>query len=86
MTDERIKAAKNMAAVKAFEAYVTALKDAVGEENLAEALGNSGHIHKGILFVGDKTVAVSCEWNFSTEKSAVGQMLQERSKGSTPPS
>lgn len=84
MTDERIKAAKNLAAVKAFEAYVETLKDALGEEGLVEVLGGTGHIHTGVLFVGDKSVAVVCEWNFSTDARVIEKMIEARTKSAAP--
>ncbi len=61
MTDERIKAAKNLAAVKTFEAYTNSLKESLGEEALTEALDETGHVHTAIFLAGDKAIGAYCE-------------------------
>jgi hypothetical protein len=84
MTNERLKAAKNLAAVKAFEVYVETIKEALGEESLIDALDGTEHIHTAVLLVGEKTLAVAADWHFSTKPELVKSLVAMRTKGTTP--
>jgi hypothetical protein len=86
MTDERIKAAKNLAAVRAFEAYTNSLKESLGEEGLAEALDGTGHIHTALFLVGDQTIGALCEWRFSRKPETIERLLatRDQARGTSP--
>ncbi len=84
MPDDRVKAAKNLAAVKAFEVYLDTIKETLGEEGLADILNGTDHIHTGIVLVGDKAVGVACKWHFSMSEEFIKTLLATRNIGPRP--
>lgn len=80
MDDNRLKAAKNLAAVKAFEAYTNTIKEQLGEEGLVAALDGTEHIHTGILLLDGKEVGIFCDWFFSSDRAVILRLIESRQK------
>jgi hypothetical protein len=80
--EDRMKAAKNLAAVKAFEVYLETIKSTLGEEGLAEMLDGTHHAHTGIVFMDGKAVGIYGEWRFSMNAEFVEALLASRNIGS----
>lgn len=77
MDSPKIKAAKNLAAVRALEAYARCLKEELGEPELAD-LGGTEHLHTAIMLSGETTVALLAHWTFSTNPEVVAKCLAMR--------
>lgn len=75
-----MRAAKNLAAVKAFEAYTNTIKEQLGEEGLIECLDGTEHIHTGILLLDGHEMGVFCDWFFSTNKELVRRLIETRQR------
>ena len=86
MDDVRLKAAKNLAAIKAFEVYTNTIKEQVGEEGLIAVLDGTEHVHTAILLVEDKPMGIFCDWFFSTNIELVKRLVASRTQraGSAP--
>lgn len=80
MDETRLKAAKNLAAIKAFEAYTETIKEQVGEEGLIAALDGTEHLHTGILLLDGQEMGILCDWYFSSKRELIVGMLELRRK------
>jgi hypothetical protein len=76
MTEEQIEAAKNMAAVKALEAYGKALEEVLGEV-APESLDQTEHIHTAVLLGKEgKAVAIISHWKFTTDPQVIAKLVK----------
>ena len=83
MTEEQINAAKNLAAVRALEAYGEALEELLKDVPL-EQLDQTEHVHTALIFGKDSTaIAVICHWKFVADPKVMAALLRTaKSEGS----
>jgi REP element-mobilizing transposase RayT len=77
--EQKIKAAKNKAALAAFETYRNHLMEALKElnVNLVEALDGTAHVHSAIIVSEKDAVLSFCRWDFTADQQLVDRALQE---------
>ena len=66
----KVRAAKERAAKKAFEAYAASLEEELGSEHLADDVDASSHAHDAFLMLS-KPLYVRCTWEFSCHPAVV---------------
>ncbi len=75
----KIERAKNLAAVKALEAYAATLKIELSEDELrAIELHNTEHVHTALMIVGDERktgLVIVARWRFTTDPAIVAKVL-----------
>jgi hypothetical protein len=76
--DELVKRAKELAALKAFEAYAVELERLLREAGLPiTVLSETTHIHSAILLGGGEALSVRCRWDFTSKAEALVAALQK---------
>lgn len=83
-TDAKLERAKDIAARKALETYVTELAKACSDQGIpVGCLAPTGHIHFAVLFDGTSGVVVRAEWIFDDNPSVLNAMLARAKKEGT---
>jgi hypothetical protein len=70
----KIEAAKNLAAVKALEAYAQSLREQLSDQEVVD-LDHTEHVHTAILLQGETAVALCAHWSFSADPKVVAKCL-----------
>lgn len=75
----KIERAKNLAAVKALEAYAATLKAELSEDELRTMeMHNTEHVHTALMIVGDERktgLVIVARWRFTTDPAIVAKVV-----------
>ncbi len=74
---KKIESAKNLAAVKALQAYTDCLREELGDEGIAQVdLNATEHVHTALLFGGAETVALIARWKFTSDPGIIARCME----------
>lgn len=81
--EEKIRRAKELAAVAAFEAYATTLREHLDAAGLPlTVLDETVHVHAAVVLDGEHACAIACRWQFSTDPTLLAGLVAQKHQGS----